>query len=539
MSPKQGPPTTQTTATGSGFEPNEMVDLAAGSRRLATVRADAQGDFTQSARVPSAAKPGAYRLTATGETSGEEATTTFYVNTNWSQAEFDAARTGFNPHENVLNSQDVAGLTLSWSQAGPYGAPSFTNGMLYATQDDDLVAIHSSSGRVLWKATMGGGFDSTNSTPAVSDGIVYAGDVNSLHAFDARTGAPLWTFSGCGSVGGSGIDVDDGVVYVGGISGLCAVDARTGVQLWRYLGQGDWSFGDPSVGDGMVFAGSEDGVYAVDALTGELAWHVGEPTDFSNSLPIVAGNLVYFDAEYNYHGGGSTGAVAYQVRTGRIAWQYHQLQSQGAFGGGMALSGGTLYVSSASGVIGKYGSDLLRLRRLDRRDPLEVTCRGVANGSGRCQRGRLRGRPGTGPAGDTLGGGRDDGQSPLAGERGHGTVLRPANRGGWDPLRLRLRSLCVPAAEGPGAVNAIFHGCDTTPIPLKGIDDENRIEFVKNLAQRDFGWTSGDQYYDCEVPGSEHAIAYAEDGSYCDGASGQDVLATTMQFFDFWVSGSG
>lgn len=350
LSPRSGPPTTKVLVTGSGFQADETVDLRLGPRLLAKVRADAQGGFSHPTRVPAGADPGAYRLTATGESSGKEASVAFYVNTNWPQLQFNAARTGLNPYENVLGPSNVAELSETWELPGSYGynSPVVSSGVLYVTQarPDQLLAISARTGQVLWSEVMGGEYDATGSVPAVAAGVVYAGDVYGLHAFDAKTGAQLWTFSGCGSVWGGGIDVSGETVYIGGTSGLCAVEAKTGEQIWRFLGSGDWNFGAVAVGDGMVFAGAELGAYAVDAKTGAQVWHVGRDKNFYSSVPLVSGGLVYFSAHNSYQ----SGVVAFRLSTGAMAWQYHQSSDEGNFSGPMALADGRLYVPAVGAV---------------------------------------------------------------------------------------------------------------------------------------------------------------------------------------------
>lgn len=88
------------------------------------------------------------------------------------------------------------------------------------------------------------------------------------------------------------------------------------------------------------------------------------------------------------------------------------------------------------------------------------------------------------------------------------------------------------------------HGCPNVD-PTIGVDDENRMDFVNNLATQAFGWQSGDQYgdqyYNCSVPGDEHATAYIRDTTKsCVGApSGQDVLGSTLTFLNLYAYPSG
>lgn len=104
----------------------------------------------------------------------------------------------------MLGASNVGQLAQAWD-AGLYYSPVIANGVVYATGgefSDTLAAISARSGTVIWTATMGGDHGGTDSIPAVAGGIVYAGDLGGLHAFDAATGAQLWRFRparGCGS----------------------------------------------------------------------------------------------------------------------------------------------------------------------------------------------------------------------------------------------------------------------------------------------------------------------------------------------------
>jgi eukaryotic-like serine/threonine-protein kinase len=100
----------------------------------------------------------------------------------------------------VLSPSNVAGLSLEWSiPAGECTDPAVVNGVVYAgcstDHDDisDLYALIAAAGARLWrfqKATLGG-FNS----PAVASGMVYSGAGGTVYAFNAGTGAKVWTFN--------------------------------------------------------------------------------------------------------------------------------------------------------------------------------------------------------------------------------------------------------------------------------------------------------------------------------------------------------
>jgi outer membrane protein assembly factor BamB len=104
-------------------------------------------------------------------------------------------------------------------------------------------------------------------TPALADGIVYAGSADGyLYAVDARDGTDLWRH-GIGGAVENALAVADGTVYAS-TDALHAVDAETGEERWRFE-PGSRVSGSPAVADGTVFVGTSQGrLYAVDRDTG-------------------------------------------------------------------------------------------------------------------------------------------------------------------------------------------------------------------------------------------------------------------------------
>jgi len=69
------------TASGTGFQPGEPIDLSLHSTPvdLGTTTADSSGDFSTVVNIPAGTSAGTHSIVATGETSGTVATTTFTV----------------------------------------------------------------------------------------------------------------------------------------------------------------------------------------------------------------------------------------------------------------------------------------------------------------------------------------------------------------------------------------------------------------------------------------------------------------------------
>jgi outer membrane protein assembly factor BamB len=205
---------------GRGFAANETVSLHFGFHPFGTATTDSTGSFRRSVHIFSTALPGEHRIRATGETSGVTATTSFLVNTNWSQFRGDPQHHGQNRHENVLSTR-TRSIAKLWS---------FQTG------------------------------DAVLSSPAVANGVVYVGSYDhNLYALDAATGAKRWSFR-TGSVVVSPPAVANGVVYVGSWDGnVYALDAATGAKRWSFRIGGGPVYSSPTVANGVVYVGSSDG----------------------------------------------------------------------------------------------------------------------------------------------------------------------------------------------------------------------------------------------------------------------------------------
>ena len=92
-----------------------MVDLVFDGTTVARPSTDPGGSFSAMFRIPRSATPGGHQVAGMGESSGTTASATFLVRTDWAQVNFDAARTGLNPYENVLSAANVEGLGLKWT----------------------------------------------------------------------------------------------------------------------------------------------------------------------------------------------------------------------------------------------------------------------------------------------------------------------------------------------------------------------------------------------------------------------------------------
>jgi outer membrane protein assembly factor BamB len=318
---------------GTHFAANEAVDVYFDSTDELLVAANGRGAFrNRHLPVPSDALPGTHWVTAVGRTSGLAAQAPLTVSTDWAMYNFAADRNSDNPYENVLSPASASGLTTAWSVAineNSYvnSSPTIADGALYVgSSDANLHAFDASTGALLWSAPL---HDVVSSSPAVANGVVFATDGN-LFAFDASTGSQLWEDDLSATSAYSSPAVANGVVYIGGHGGkVYAFSASTGAQLWSYNTVAP-AFSSPAVVNGVVYIGSDYDIsgptfFALNASTGALLWEAGPDGGGYNmtATPAVVKGVVYV-GNWDYSGpdffayNASTGALLWEAKLGRV-----------------------------------------------------------------------------------------------------------------------------------------------------------------------------------------------------------------------------
>ena len=163
----------------------------------------------------------------------------------------------------------TAGAAL---ESGKYGydrrsvqsSPAIADSTVFiGARDGFLYAIDLISGREKWHVDHK--ISWINSSPAVSDGIVYAAssDAAFLQAVDAATGAEKWRVATDVPVWSSPAISGD-YLYVGDWVGrVHAIDRRDGKEVWKFR-TGSQVLASPVVNGDLVLVGSTDGgVYAL------------------------------------------------------------------------------------------------------------------------------------------------------------------------------------------------------------------------------------------------------------------------------------
>jgi outer membrane protein assembly factor BamB len=349
--PTVGPPTTNVLLQGAGFDPLTAIDIYFDSTVLATTTSDKNGCFGNGVvtatgaswtrlQVPATALPGQHTITAQEHVGQKSAQRTFLVRTDWPQYRFAPDHAGLNPYENVLNTSNVAGLTMKWNDIQGYSSPTVVGGVVYVgSHDDNLYALDAATGTVLWTYTTGNYIDST---PAVVNGAVYFGGWDDyFYALNASDGTLLWKFFADGFVSSSP-SVANGVVYFGNDMGVVyALDAASGTKLWSYDTGQHAATSSPTLAAGMEFIQAYYHLYAFDAVTGQMVWTY-TTGGVGSSTPAYANGILYA-------GGGDMFCLyAFKATTGQLLWKYQT--SPSLVDSSPAVANGLVYFGSQNGL---------------------------------------------------------------------------------------------------------------------------------------------------------------------------------------------
>jgi hypothetical protein len=166
LSSQQGPPGTSVTATGTGFQPGETVQVFFNGAQVATPVADTTGAFTATFTIPNLAN-GNYQVDAKGQTSGDTASAPFAVggaSVSLSAASgavgssLTATGSGFKAGDSVR--LVFAGTLIDTKNADTNGGVTFTFGVPRVTPGAYLVVMNGQN-----SGSASAGFTVTSSAP--------------------------------------------------------------------------------------------------------------------------------------------------------------------------------------------------------------------------------------------------------------------------------------------------------------------------------------------------------------------------------------
>lgn len=227
--------------------------------------------------------------------------------------------------EGVTDSMIAAGVGDEWlSYGGGYDEQRFS-------PLDQVNAENVSNLGLAWFADMDTG-RGQEATPLMHDGTLYVSTAWSMvKAYDAKTGAPKWSFDPevprdtlvrvCCDAVNRGVALYGDKVFVASLDGrLIAIDQETGNQAWSTTVVPDLDnyaiTGAPRVANGLVLIGSAGSEFrargflaAYDWKTGEEIWRFhtvpGNPADGFENEAMEAAAKTWAGAWWEFGGGGT------------------------------------------------------------------------------------------------------------------------------------------------------------------------------------------------------------------------------------------
>jgi outer membrane protein assembly factor BamB len=303
--------------SGSGFAASEAVDVYFDTTDTVLLVSSGTGTLTGSLTIPATAAPGTHSITAIGRHSGDAAQHALSVSTPWPQLGFGAAHANVNPYENTLSTSTAPTLGTLWSNAASAtgGTPVAVNNHVYVGTTSGVTAFNAATGATLWSKNLGANF---TASPTVVGNTLYIGDFNgNYYALNASTGATIWKVTLSGSFYGSA-EVSNGVIYVGAYAGnFYALRAATGAVIWSYALTTGTDTTAALVNGNVYFGGYDNNIYCLNAATGVKIWSYTTGGHVESTPAIVNGTLYVGSDDDKVYAIGTSGAYA-----GYLVWSY-------------------------------------------------------------------------------------------------------------------------------------------------------------------------------------------------------------------------
>jgi outer membrane protein assembly factor BamB len=205
-------------------------------------------------------------------------------------------------YDGYLYALDVATGNPHWKfeTEGPvHATPAVRDGVIYiAGCDESFRAISLADGKELFKIPAG---SNTAASPLLDGDRAYFGTFNNeVLAFDVKTKKIVWRYSNPDRQFPfySSATIAGGRVVVGSRDKLVhAIDAATGKPSWTFTTRARVD-SSPAVADGRVYIGSNDGrLYVLDVATGEKQWEFDTGAALGASPAIAGGRVVIGSAD--------------------------------------------------------------------------------------------------------------------------------------------------------------------------------------------------------------------------------------------------
>ena len=209
------------------------------------------------------------------------------------------------PEFNRMDAIDARTGNILWRYQRPpastaaYRGTSFYDGKVYvATTDAHLVALDARNGAVVWDVSVDGGRPLSGAAPFAANGKIIVGVLDqpdgSVQAYDAKTGAHVWTWHAIPTIGepesktwSDNPKPGGGAVWMSG-----SFDPEQNVVIYG-TGQPNPPFsGEVREGDNLY----TDCIVALDVDTGKLKWYFQTTPHDQHDWDATSGTLTLFDA---------------------------------------------------------------------------------------------------------------------------------------------------------------------------------------------------------------------------------------------------
>ncbi|WP_168191225.1 PQQ-like beta-propeller repeat protein [Haloprofundus sp. MHR1] len=201
---------------------------------------------------------------------------------------------------------------------GLFQSPVATDGTVYLNyeseyygDDPNVVALDAGTGAVRWSVNLDR-FGNFRASPTIDGQTLYVPDgtaahAGNIHALDTADGRERWQVDGPFMYTPA---VADGVVYAGFRTGVCAIDAGDGTQLWQY-DSGEQTDAAVTVTDETVLVPQSGRLRALEKETGRFVWEASLGQRLTS--PVAVRNSVFV--------GTKEGTLfALDVATGSVIW---------------------------------------------------------------------------------------------------------------------------------------------------------------------------------------------------------------------------
>lgn len=197
------------------------------------------------------------------------------------------------------------------SGRGSSSTPAVSNGKIYAALSGHIYCVDEQSGKEIWKSSLNK--KGPASSPLVANGKIYINQ-GRLTAFDALTGKLLWENRDV-KTANSSPNLWQDLVICNSSKSLVAINADTGATVWEIDGGGDST---PVIsGDHLVIASKREGknllAYQLAEDRIEELWSKEFIARRYGSSPIIHDGYVYHL--------GSSRHWCINLETGEVAWE--------------------------------------------------------------------------------------------------------------------------------------------------------------------------------------------------------------------------